>query len=211
MANERIARLVGHAFGDGYIHTTKFYLIYTNSSNSLHEYITQMISEEFGEFDVCQRESGKGVRQQQFSAKVGRTLYSHGAPKGSKIHQNLSIPHWIRTGTENVKASFLSAIFDDDGYIRDQRDCMQIVLKHAKIKPLEDSLIRYLQEVSQLLDDLGIHTSEVKQDQEKTKPNKEIVVSKRIWITEKVNFQRFRELIPIQHPEKQIKLANMCT
>ena len=210
MANERIARLVGHAFGDGYIHTTKFYLIYTNSSNSLHEYVTHMVSEEFGDFDVCQRKSGKGVRQQQFSAKVGRTLHSQGAPKGSKIHQDLSVPNWIRTGTQTLKTSFLSAVFDDDGYFREKRNCMQIVLKHAKIKPLEASLIQYLQEISKLLEDLGIQTSEVKHDQEKTKPNNETVVSKRIWITNKVNFQRFRKLIPIQHPEKQIKLDNMC-
>ena len=211
MANERIARLVGHAFGDGYIHTTKFYLIYTNSNNSLHEYVTYLVSEEFGKFYVCERKSGKGVRQQQFSAKVGRALHSHGAPKGSKIHQNLSIPNWIRTGSENVKTSFLSAVFDDDGYFRDERNCMQIVLKHAKIKSLENSLINYLQEISQLFDDLGIRTSAVKHDQEKTKLNKETTISKRIWITDKVNFQRFRELIPIQHPEKQLKLTNMYT
>jgi intein/homing endonuclease len=211
MTNERIARLVGHAFGDGYIHTTKFYLIYTNSSNSLHEYLTHLVSEEFGKFSVCERKSGKGVRQQQFSAKVGRTLHSYGAPKGSKIHQDLSIPTWIRTGPENVKASFLSAIFDDDGYFRDERNCMQIAQKHAKIKTLEDSLINYLQEISQLFDDLGIRTSEVKDDQEKTKQNKETVISKRIWITDKVNFQIFRKGIPIQHPEKQFKLTRMST
>ncbi len=210
MANERIARLVGHAFSDGYIHTTKFYFIYTNSSSVLHEYVNRMISEEFGDFDVCQRESGKGVRQQQFSAKVGRILYSHGAPKGSKIHQSLSVPTWIRTGTEKLKSSFLSAVIDDDGYVRDERDCMQIVLKHAKIKPLEDSLIRYLQEIAQMLESLSVQISEVKHDQEKIKRNNETVVSKRIWITGKVNFRRFRELIPIRHPEKQIKLANMC-
>jgi hypothetical protein len=109
-----------------------------------------------------------------------------------------------------VKTSFLSAVFDDDGYFRDERDCMQIVLKQAKIKQLEDSLIRYLQEISQLFHDLSIRTSEVKHDQEKIKSNKETVVSKRFWITDKVNFQRFRKLIPIQHPEKQIKLENMC-
>ena len=209
MANERIARLVGHTFGDGYIHVTKFYLIYTNSNNSLHEYVTRLISEEFGEFTVCQRKSGKGVRQQQFSAKVGRTLYSYGAPKGSKIHQNLSVPEWIRTGSQKIKASFLSAVFDDDGYFREDRNRMAIVLKNAKIKHLEESLVRYLQEISQLLNDLGIQTSEVKHDQEKTKSNNEIAVSKRVYITNKVNFSQFRDLIPIQHPEKQIKLSKM--
>ena len=30
-----VARLLGHAFGDGYIHATKYYFIYTNKSKDL--------------------------------------------------------------------------------------------------------------------------------------------------------------------------------
>jgi len=211
MANERIARLVGHAFGDGYIHTTKLYLIYTNSSSSLLEHIRTVVSEEFGDVTVCPRRSGKGVPQLQFSANVGRALHSFGAPKGSKVHQQYSIPNWIRNGTREIKASFLSAIFDDEGYFREERDQMQIVLKQAKIARLEESLHRYLQGIARLLQDLGIQTSDVKRDQTKKRFNDETTISKRIWITGRTNFRQFREQIPIKHPDKCIKLTSMCT
>ena len=45
----KIARLVGHAFGDGYIHKTKYYFVYTNSSAILHNYVRQLISDIFGD------------------------------------------------------------------------------------------------------------------------------------------------------------------
>ena len=211
MANKiALARLLGHSFGDGNIHRSKHYFIYTNSNKKLQERVKKLVKKEFKDVKICERRSGMGVTQLQFSAKVGRKLEELGGIRGSKVHQSFQVPQWIKDGEEKVKVNFLAAIFDDEGYFRDSRGCKQIVLKFSKTKRLEDSLVNFLKEISQLLNELGIKASDIKKDQEKSNSTGEIIVSKRIWITGKTNFIRFKEKIPISHPIKKRKLYRMC-
>ena len=211
MANEKKARLVGHAFGDGNIHRRKFYFIYTNSNQQLHRFISQIIYTEFGNSKTVKRKSGKGIPQLQFSAKIGREIAKLGGVIGSKIHQPIKVPEWIKNGNEKIKANFLAAIFDDEGYFRDTKGCKQIVLKFSKIHELEKNLNEFLEEIRQMLLELDIKVSEIKNDQVKQNKRGEIVISKRIWITGKDNFLKFKEKIPIIHPEKVKKLSRLCS
>jgi hypothetical protein len=43
-----IARLIGHAFGDGSIHKTKYYFIYTNSNDVLQRKVKELVIKTFG-------------------------------------------------------------------------------------------------------------------------------------------------------------------
>lgn len=52
MANENLARLVGHALGDGNIHKHKFYFIYTNSNRTLRRLVIDTIGKEFKEYKM---------------------------------------------------------------------------------------------------------------------------------------------------------------
>ena len=211
MANASLARLVGHAFGDGNIHKYKFYFIYTNSNEKLRKMITNIIEKEFKKFKITKRKSGKGIPQLQFSVKIGRKIIELGGIAGSKVRQITKIPVWIKNGDNKIKANFLAAILDDEGYFRDTKGSKQIVLKFSKIQHLENNLDNFLQEIRQLFLDLNIRISEVKKDQIKSNKRREIIVSKRIWITGRENFIRFREKIPIAHPDKLNKLSNLCS
>lgn len=211
MANKNIASLVGHAFGDGNIHKNKFYFIYTNSNKQLRERVTEIITKEFEKISVNKRMSGKNIPQLQFSAKVGRELIKSGARAGSKVRQITEIPKWIMKGNKEIKVAFLSAIFDDDGYFRNTKNCRMIVIKFSKIIQLEKKLNSLLRGVSLLLKDIGIKTSDVKQDQKRINSRNETIISKRIWITKKENFIKFKKEIPIFHPQKINKLDSMCS
>jgi len=83
------------------------------------------------------------------------------------------------------------------------------VLKASKIVELKPELERYLLQILQMLDDLGIKASTVRYDQLKTKKNGVEAISLRFWITGNNNFRNFREKITIFHPEKIKKLNNM--
>ena len=52
-----VARLLGHAFGDGYIHATKYYFIYTNKSKDLINEVKDLVMKCFPKVSICKRYS----------------------------------------------------------------------------------------------------------------------------------------------------------
>lgn len=209
MTNENLARLIGHNFGDGYIHPNKFYFVYVNSSQKLLENIKQTVLKEFRNVKINESLSGKGVPRLQFSSIVGKKLLAIGGVSGSKIDKVVNIPQWIINGNEKIKANFLAALFDDEGYFRDEKGSKQIVIKFSKNVLLEENLNEYLETIRNLLRDLDIKASKVKDDQIKINNKGRLVISKRIWITGKRNFVIFKEKIPILHPLKLERLSRM--
>jgi intein/homing endonuclease len=210
MANEiEIARLVGHVFGDGSIHKSKQYFIYTNSNEKLQQVVQQIIEQVFGKIKFNIGTSISETPRYQYSNIVGKFLANKGAPVGSKIFQPTKIPEWISEGSEEIKSAFLGAIFDDEGNFRDSKNSRQIVFKSAKVKGLKKELEQYLSQIIQMLNDLGIKTSGIKRDQIKKRKDGSEIVSLRFWITGRENFKKFQEKIMLLHPEKIRKLSNM--
>ena len=211
MANnlELTSRLLGHAFGDGSIHKKKRYFIYTNSTPELQTEVNDIVTKIFGKVALNIGTSIAGTPRYQYSNKVGKTLCKRGAPVGSKMLQKTSVPIWILNGDKRIKASFLGALFDDDGYLRDSECNRQIVLKATKIHQLEDNLRDYLNQVREMLESLGIRTSEIKFDQLKSRKDGCEMLSLRFWITGKENIIKFRERIPLSHPSKKVKFNDI--
>lgn len=211
MANnlELTSRLLGHVFGDGSIHKNKRYFIYTNATPKLQIEVKGIVMKIFGKVPFNIGTSIAGTPRYQYSNKVGKALWKRGAPVGSKMMQVTSIPTWILNGNNKVKASFLGALYDDDGYLRDSESSRQIVLKATKIHHLEDNLRDYLNQVREMLEILGIHTSEIKSDQLKSRKDGCEMISLRFWITGKENIIKFRERIPLSHPSKKVKFNGL--
>jgi intein/homing endonuclease len=209
MANNTIARLVGHAFGDGSIHNKKQYFIYTNSDENLQQNVKKLVKSSFGIVSLNQGTAISGTPRYQYSNKVGRVLVSFGAPIGSKVLNFTQIPKWIKNGSRSSKAAFLAALYDDEGYFRDSRNCRQIVFKAAKIYHLRTNLTAYLEDVRKLLYEFGIESSEIKFDQIKKREDGKKMISLRFWITGRNNFALFRKSIPLFHKEKRRKLLKM--
>ena len=159
-----IPRLLGHSFGDGYIHNTKSYFIYTNSAKELLTEVSRNVAEEFGSVSSCWRTSVGGTPQIQFSASVGRQLNRLGAPQGSKTKQETVIPSTIMKGDEATKANFLGALCDDEAEVRPDSGSKQTALKSAKLTSLETELDDYLKQVRKLFESLEITCSTPKRD-----------------------------------------------
>lgn len=208
MANRELARLVGHVFGDGSIHKNKKYFIYTNSTPELQEAVQKIVERQFGEVKFNEGTSISGTPRLQYSNKVGKELAKWGAPVGSKTLQETEIPLWIRNGTEEIKSSFLGALFDDEGSFRNDAS-KQIVFKSAKEISLKPNLLIYLNQLITLLKDLGINTSEIKGDQIKKRKDGKQIISLRFWITSKENFSKFQNKIFLFHPQKIKNLSEM--
>lgn len=211
MANEiMLARLMGHVFGDGSINKRKLYFIYTNSNEKLQQIVQQIIEQQFGKIKFNIGTSIGGTPRYQYSNVVGKYLAKRGAPVGSKVLQSTRIPDWILKGTDEIKSAFLSAIYDDEGNFRDERNTMQITFKSAKTKQLKKELELYLSQIIKMLINLGIKTSEIKHDQLKQRKDGNEIISLRFWITGRKNFRKFQEKITILHPDKSTKLLNMA-
>ena len=209
MANVEIARLIGHAFGDGSIHNKKHYFIYTNSEIALQKNVNDIVNKEFGTVPMNKGTSISGTPRYQYSNRVGRYLVSYGAPIGSKVLNLTKIPKWILNGRQDVKAAFIGALFDDEGYFRDSSNSRQITFKAAKDIRLRQNLERYLKNIMKVLNSFGIKTSSIRSDQIKSRADGIKMISLRFWITGFENFVLFEENIPILHPQRRQRLLKM--
>ncbi len=211
MANnlDLTSRLLGHAFGDGSIHGSKRYFIYTNATPELQTEVKDIVMRLFGKVSLNIATSIAGTPRYQYSNKVGYALCKRGAIAGSRVLQKTLLPEWICNGNDKVKASFLGALFDDDGYLRDSKNSKAIVLKATKIHYLEDNLRDYLNQIREMLEILGICASEIKFDQLKSRKDGCEMLSLRFWISGKENILRFKEQIPLSHPSKKVKFDNL--
>ncbi len=200
-----IPRLLGHSFGDGYIHKSKLYFVYTNSSKDLLREVNEDIVDEFGAVPSCHRTSVGGTPQIQFSAVVGRRLNQLGAPRGSKTKQATVIPSMVTKGNQSVIATFLGALCDDEAQVRTDSGSKQIVLKSAKLTSLEFELEQYLNQIRKLFAILGITCSTPKRDRMYIRGGEQ-KISKRVWITGSTNFATFARKIVLNHVQKQARL-----
>jgi hypothetical protein len=208
MNDTEIARLIGHAFGDGSIHQ-KHYFIYTNTCDALHQYVKQTVIKNFGNVKYNVNTAISGTPRYQYSNVVGKFLVKRGAPVGSKTMQQTPVPDWIYNGSREVMCSYLSSLFDDEGAFRNEKNANQIVFKAAKMLYLKSDLEVYMSQLTDMLKILGIRTSSIKSDQIKFRQNGEKVVSLRFWITSKDNFEAFKNIILLMHPDKRVKLSDM--
>ncbi len=209
MANESISRLVGHAFGDGSIHHKKLYFIYTNSDNDMQLTVKKLIENEVGRVPMNIGTAISGTPRYQYSNKIGKLLVSFGAPIGSKVLNKTHVPCWIKTGSREIKAAYLAALYDDEGYFRSSPNSRQIVFKAAKSSHLRGNLVNYLNTIRGLLREFGIETSQIKNDQIKKREDGVEMTSLRFWITGHDNFVFFSKGIPLLHKEKRRRLLEM--
>ena len=206
--NQSIPRLLGHSFGDGYIHRAKWYFVYTNNAEELHDEVKESVSNIFGRVSHCRRTSISGTPQVQFSPVVGKKLNDQGGPQGSKIRQGTIIPPTMTNGDEATIANFLGALCDDEAQIRTDSGSKQIALKSVKISSLEAELEAYLNQIREMFESLGVSCSAPKRDRTYVRRG-ETRISKRIWITSSTNFATFARKIVLNHSEKRARLQTL--
>jgi len=205
IGNSNIALLVAKAMGDGHL-SHDFRFTYYNSENTLIDEVIAAVEKTIGQTDYYrwnERDSSNCFRV-RFPSVVGYLLYLFGAPTGEKVRKEFGVPEWIKNGSHEIKAAFLRGLFDDECTIvvpGEKNRTRSIVLAMGKAKLLEDSLLRFLNELKIILSELGIQSKNISFQQQ----NKDVVIF-RFWITGREQIELFRTIVGSSHPNKDLRL-----
>ena len=203
LPSPELASLVGHGLGDGHI-SKEGCFEYTNGDLNLHKKVLSIISKLFGSYKYS--EYKHKVKRRRFNTIVGKILHLAGVPKGNKILQSFFIPQWILSGSKEIKKSFIRALFDDEGTVK--VSCREILIKFSKNEKYIDSLQKFMEQISQLLEDLDIEVTSIRKEN--------IVIGKNgrtlqlvLGIHGYKNFIKFSKEIVFVHEQKQRSLERM--
>jgi len=204
LSSPELASLVGHGLGDGHI-SGEGCFEYTNREISLHVKVSKIIYKLFN-INKYTKSSSKTVERRRYNTIVGKALYLAGVPKGNKILQSFSIPQWILDDSKEIKKSFIRALFDDEGTVKTSGH--EILIKFSKNEKYIDSLQKFMEQIRQLLEDLGIEVTSIRREN--------IIIGKNgrtiqliLGIHGYKNFLKFSKEIKFNHRQKQKKLEKM--
>ena len=143
------------------------------------------------------------------SKKVAEFLKSIGTPVGNKTNSVFLVPDWIRNGTKNVRKAYLKALFDCEACIYVTRiynnKRWRITIEQYKSSILEDNGIMYLDQIRDMLENFGIHTSPIRTGKMNIRKDGSISICHRFDI-EKKHFISFYRNINFGDKNKKLKL-----
>jgi len=158
-ASEELASIIGNAFGDGYVSNQKFK--YVNKRKELVIKVKENMRNVFGvngrEFYIKNKKC-YGI---EFPGVVGKLLIMVGAPNGRKTIQKTIIPAWIKRDDSGIKSNFLKTLFDDDGSVCLGKYQKFITISFYKNKSIVSNLIKFLNELRELLKEKNVFASKV--------------------------------------------------
>ena len=199
-----LSSLVGHGLGDGHI-SEEGCFEYTNKEISLHVKVSKIIYKLFN-INKYTKSSSKTVERRRYNTIIGKALHLAGVPKGNKILQSFSIPQWILDGSKEIKKSFIRALFDDEGTVKTPG--YEILIKFSKNEKYIDSLQKFMEQIRQLLEDLGIEVTSIRRGNIITGKNGR-TIQLVLGIHGYKNFLKFSKEIKFNHRQKQKKLEKM--
>ncbi|MBI2650282.1 hypothetical protein HYX04_03135 [Candidatus Woesearchaeota archaeon] len=156
--DEKIASLIGHVFGDGYIGRNKRQFEYSNNNPNLIKEVKTQISELFGILPYTEKQNRIG-----YPAITGEILEVFGAPIAPKIYSENLVPEWILK-SKKYRIAFLKAFFDDDGSVMlsnnyRAKGLNMNVIRHINQK---ETLYNLLEQISFILKELDIYSGKPK-------------------------------------------------
>ena len=159
--NVKLASLLGHILGDGCIKTGEENVYYTNKSKDLIEEFKTIIRELFG---ISPRENFNEKREfyEVYPPKtIARFLVLCGFPKGEKTKQVLTIPDWIKNGSNEIKSSFIRALFDDEGTVLNNVKNHSIGFGMNKKNSLLEAHKNFMEDIREILFSIGIQPNPI--------------------------------------------------
>ncbi len=116
VASPELASVVAHCMGDGSL--TKRQFSYFNQRRELVEAVVHDVKKSLSTnidpavFVKC------GGWEIEYPTSIGKLLFLLGAPLSKKVYNPFRVPKWIMCGSDNIKAAFLRALFDDEGWVK---------------------------------------------------------------------------------------------
>src|SRR3989344_5199673 len=179
--NEFTARIVGFLHGDGYLFDSLGSFGFVSKDKTMLLKIKKDVEGELKIKGKLKKKRDKGdiefinnnkvivknpTYALSFNCKaLGHLFYKLGVPKGKKIYQEFSVPHWIMNGNKNIKKSFLQGLFDSElsnsiisSFKWHTNNLSSPRMEMSKIKHFENNLRLYLTQIKSLLKDFGINS-----------------------------------------------------
>ncbi|MBU3904702.1 MAG: hypothetical protein KJ906_00960 [Nanoarchaeota archaeon] len=129
-----------------------------------------------------------------------------GAIVGNKITTEFEIPKWIRSGNREVRKSFIRALFDDESTVK--VGSKEILFKLSKNENYMDSFYKFMNQLRQLIEELGIEVTSIRQEN--------ILIGKNGRTIQLVlgihgydNFVKYRDVIGFTSKDKINSLNNL--
>lgn len=197
-----LVKVIGHLMGDGYV--SKRYLRYNNKNLFLLDNFKKHMSNVFGDIHFIEGKVNSGTKFVQVqNKKIIPYLFTLCTEFKSEF---LRFPSFIHSN-EN-KAMFISAIFDDEGCVG-----LRIFRKTNEIKrnlEIASKSKKFLEDIKIILEkDFDIKTNKLISF--KRNLNGKEFITWKLSITGKENFIKFKEKIGFTHPEKKNKLEKMIS
>ncbi|MBU0615307.1 MAG: hypothetical protein KJ601_04400 [Nanoarchaeota archaeon] len=138
------------------------------------------------------------------SVDLGNLFYELGIPKGDKVHQEFLIPDWIFYGAREVKLSFLSIIYGNEGSKPSgNRWRVQFVL--SKEARYVENLLHLLNQIKSMLLEFGITTTNIQLRKQEGRS-----FYGRFYFKGQQNMHKFYNLMSFLYAsEKQIMLEDL--
>jgi len=202
-----LATLVACGIGDGNLSDRQF-----SYFNKRWELIDRVI-------DCVQRSISSNIEpigfeksegwEVEFPTCVAKILELAGIPKGEKIKVLFDVPNWIKNGDKEIKISFIQALFDDEGWVKEKfnkksKGTQRLIgINMCKKENIIDSQKLFFESIRKMLIEIGITSSRVS-ILGKTKNGKSLGFT----ISNFRNLQKFRNKINFLNLEKEYKLLN---
>lgn len=205
--SEKIASLVGHIYGDGFISAKKRQMEYSNTNKDLIEEVEMLVKDVFGIKPYTKKQD-----RLCFSSIVGEFLILLGAPTSPKTQNYKKLPEWLIQGNKECKKYFLRAIFDDDGSVMfsENYNAKGINLHWTIQQENKNKLFNLLNQIKSLLNDFDVLSSEPIKRKSYYKKGKEHIVMY-ITITDYESILNFSKAIGFTNKNKQLKLEKILS
>ncbi len=223
-----IARLIGHLYGDGWLSANSKQAGFSGKKDidDLEKIRADIEAIGFSSSKVYSRKTASiitSIRGKE--AIVNGTSHSVAAsasvfnffsklevPIGSKTNNDVLVPRWLMNAPKPEKAEFLAALLGADGVAPSQSnkwggDFNPIRFSFNKAETLRTNGKRYAKQIKQLLNDLGIKVSQIKEREGNIRVDKTNSIKFVITLAKNVeNTIRFLEKVGYRYcTEKELK------
>ena len=201
----KIASLIGHVFGDGYVGRNKKQFEYSNNNQQLIKEVKTQIYKLFGIVPYTENQN-----RISYPSIIGEILQSFGAPIAPKIYSENLIPEWVINSKEH-KILFLRAFFDDDGSVMFSNSYRAKglnlnVIRHVNQK---EALYNLLEQIRLVLKEFDIYAGKPKISRQYKKEDG-IHIVMYINITDYQSLINFYKIIGLTKGEKFEKLKKIA-
>lgn len=208
--SKEMAMLIAKGMGDGSIEKN-FRFSYWNKDKNLIKEFCNIVNIVAGRSRITVNNLKDGRIQAKCNPFVGLIAHLNGVPTGNKTLQGFNIPKWIRSDSKKMKASFIRGLFDDEAHVQFSKEygTRRITIVQGKWNEKEKTLENFLNSVRKMLSDLGIDSTEIREQENfiDKKGRKKVMLGFSIY--RKENLKGFYNVICFTSIYKKAKLKDI--